>query len=812
MVDRSKGTVKPLPQANPPKPAIPNPTAVPGQDPGASGNPYTLQYAGYGYTTPGGYSPGIVTGSPADWFGPLNPMAPTAPPEVAGRQFDFPSGYNLNIEPRAYEPIKFADLRALAESYDVLRTIIETRKDQVVRLTWNIKPRQDANGKNLTKPNDPVLTEIRDFFTMPDGDQFWDAWLREILEDLFVLDAPTLYVRRNRAGKMIGLDPIDGSTVKRIIDNHGRTPQAPLPAYQQDLHGMPAVNYTTNDLIYRPRNTRAHKVYGYSPVEQIVMTVNIALRRQMYLLQYYTEGNVPEALIGAPENWSMNQIKDFQNWFDSVLAGETGTRRRARFIPGGAKNVMNTKEGALTNETEEWLARVCCFAFSVSPTPFIKQVSRANADSQKEQAQEEGLAPIQMWIKSLINYIIWKEWKRRDVEFTWELPDDVDAGKQATIITDYVKVGIYSVNMALDKLGEDPINGGDQHLALLPTGWVPIAPTNQFGAAGGAQGAGEVHDDVKAQGTTRQSTGKDPKDVPPPTPKPKDKPAANSKGVGKVASVPFGIGLKKSFNPKLISVKVERPSLVASRDQIENALHDVFLKVGSKAAYHVKQSLHRLGKASMFEVSSARSIAESVDLSGFSQIPAGIQGGLVDIAQSSANEVLSNFPEGDVSVSDAAAAVESQATARAAELVGMQYNAQGELVANATADISIDGTTVNMIERAIIQGIEEGLTVDAVSGGIESTVFGGARAALIAGAEATRANSLGLSIAAQLLGSVGYTSRKSWITENDSKVCADICQLNEMDGWISIDEHFTSGDLMTPGHPKCRCGLSLQIG
>jgi len=29
-----------------------------------------------------------------------------------------------------------------------------------------------------------------------------------------------------------------------------------------------------------PRNPRPHKAYGFSPVEQIVMTVNIALRRQ----------------------------------------------------------------------------------------------------------------------------------------------------------------------------------------------------------------------------------------------------------------------------------------------------------------------------------------------------------------------------------------------------------------------------------------------------------------------------------------------------------------------------------------------------
>ena len=81
-------------------------------------------------------------GGGAQWFGPLEPMAPIAPPEVAGRQFDFPPGFNLQTRPRAYEPIGFMELRALADAYDLLRRVIETRKDQIARHEWNIKPRE----------------------------------------------------------------------------------------------------------------------------------------------------------------------------------------------------------------------------------------------------------------------------------------------------------------------------------------------------------------------------------------------------------------------------------------------------------------------------------------------------------------------------------------------------------------------------------------------------------------------------------------------------------------------------------------------
>jgi hypothetical protein len=36
----------------------------------------------------------------ADWMGPLPPMQPIAPPDVAGRTWDFIPGYNLGTNPR----------------------------------------------------------------------------------------------------------------------------------------------------------------------------------------------------------------------------------------------------------------------------------------------------------------------------------------------------------------------------------------------------------------------------------------------------------------------------------------------------------------------------------------------------------------------------------------------------------------------------------------------------------------------------------------------------------------------------------------
>ena len=94
-----------------------------------------------------------------------------------------------------------------------------------------------------------------------------------LLEDMLVIDAATLYPRYTRGGSLYSLDIIDGATIKPLIGEDGRSPEPPDPAYQQILHGVSAADFSADELLYLPRNVRAHRLYGMSPVEQIALTV-----------------------------------------------------------------------------------------------------------------------------------------------------------------------------------------------------------------------------------------------------------------------------------------------------------------------------------------------------------------------------------------------------------------------------------------------------------------------------------------------------------------------------------------------------------
>jgi hypothetical protein len=151
----------------------------------------------------------VITGvSPDTWFGPLQPLAPMAPPEVKGRQFDYPFGANLNYIPRSEDGISFGELRGLADALPLLRAVIETRKDQIAGQNYAVRARARADTPDASKAIDAVAR----FLARPDRRHSFADWLRMLVEEMLVIDAATIYPRYARGG---GLYSLDSSTGRR---------------------------------------------------------------------------------------------------------------------------------------------------------------------------------------------------------------------------------------------------------------------------------------------------------------------------------------------------------------------------------------------------------------------------------------------------------------------------------------------------------------------------------------------------------------------------------------------------------------------
>ncbi len=279
-----------------------------------------------------------------------------------------------------------------------------------------------------------------------------------LLEDMLVIDAATLYPRYNRGGSLYALDVIDGATIKPLIGEDGRAPEPPDPAYQQILKGIPAADFSTEELIYIPRNLRAHRLYGMSPVEQIALTVNIALRRDAATLDYYRAGSTPDAFATLPKEWTADQIRSFQDYFDALMSGNLARRRQTKFMPADFK-LIEARQPPLKDQYDEWLARIICYAFSVPVSPFVTQVNRATGETLRQQAAQEGLVPLKAWVKNALDHVICVCMNEPSLEFVWVGDDAIDPLEQAQTLQILVGAGIKTREEARADLGLAPAGG-----------------------------------------------------------------------------------------------------------------------------------------------------------------------------------------------------------------------------------------------------------------------------------------------------------------------------------------------------------------
>ena len=413
-----------------------------------------------------------------NFFSPFQPVRPFAPP--AGnyaREWDYPVGVNLDYQPRRLALMP--QLRLMSQSWGLLRAVIETRKDQILSVPWDITGRGGKDGGKRA-------AEIREFFRRPDRKNRFPRWARLLLEDLFVIDAPALYVWRTAGSHPYALEVIDGATILPLVDDAGRRPDYPSAAFQQIIKGLPAIDLTERELIYAPMRPRPElPVYGYSPVEQIYLEATEGIRRTLYQLDFWTEGTLPELMITVPDGWTPQQIAMFQASFDALMNGNAALKSRVRFVPGGMKpfDIKNANGEALKSDYDEWLARLVCYAFSVNPQPFVKEMNRATAQVADDTAKEEGTQALQAWFKGeIMDPLIQDVFGAEELEFVWQSKPEADPMAQAELAQIHVRNGIRSINEVRAEMGLAPVPEGEALRVYTAAGAAPLAVVAKEGA------------------------------------------------------------------------------------------------------------------------------------------------------------------------------------------------------------------------------------------------------------------------------------------------------------------------------------------
>ena len=174
-----------------------------------------------------------------------------------------------------------------------------------------------------------------------------------------------------------------------------------------------------------------------------------------------------------------------QLWLDARLSGVAAEQAKLLWVPAGTK-YQSFKDAPIKDDFDEWLARIVADAFSLPPTPFVRQMNRSTAGADKDRGLEEGVEPIKLWAKRLIDGVIQDEQGCPDLEFAWNDAVAVDPLQQAQIDDLSLRNGSATIDEVRDRRGQAPLpNGaGAQARTYTATGVTPLTNTAAASGAG----------------------------------------------------------------------------------------------------------------------------------------------------------------------------------------------------------------------------------------------------------------------------------------------------------------------------------------
>ena len=454
-------------------------------------------------------------------FAPGVPIIPGAinPPRADGRpdprRYEYQTAQNINITATRLTP--FATLRASADQIDIIRRCVEVTKAKILGIDWDFVLAEDASEKIVTElggtrvraqqqAREKFTEDIdraRQFWETPDksnGYSFYD-WLNVALEDILVLDAWAVWPQMSVGGDLYGLQILDGSTIKPLIDDRGMRPEPPFSAFQQILFGFPRSefsaptetedtdgDFTCDELSYMVRNRRTWTVYGFGPVERSLPLADIYLRRQQWIRAEYTDGVTPELMMQTDANFGNNPdlLRAYENIFNNDLAGQTEQRKRVRLLPMGMTPIQFDGYGEKFKDTlDDYLVNSICGHFGVLPSEigFAPKGGLGGAGFQAGEAQSSdvlGVFPLIQWLEKMITQLSYNYLGLpRELEFKFMVTGREDNESLARTRDVELKNGSLTVNEMRSLAGRSLIESPEADMPLIVLGSMSYIMTEE---------------------------------------------------------------------------------------------------------------------------------------------------------------------------------------------------------------------------------------------------------------------------------------------------------------------------------------------
>jgi hypothetical protein len=202
-------------------------------------------------------------------FAPGTPLTPFYGFSRRPRNYDYRVGRNITTETRP-DRIPYTTLKQLFDAYDVARICTRHALNDLRSMRIRFEAIEGYQGKNPTK----AIEQAKTFWRRPDKVLSFPNWLVKYGMDVWRYDAGTLFKQRDRAGNVIALKVVDGTTVLPLLDYFGDQPSGDAPAFEQFIQGVPWDWLEAKNMVYEPMWPEPESPFGTPPLETVLVNAN----------------------------------------------------------------------------------------------------------------------------------------------------------------------------------------------------------------------------------------------------------------------------------------------------------------------------------------------------------------------------------------------------------------------------------------------------------------------------------------------------------------------------------------------------------
>lgn len=358
----------------------------------------------------------------------------------------------------------------------------------------NFYIKRNLDVKNILtflKRPDPYFSETND----------WTYILSLVLEDILTIDRGVLLKIRDEHGKLIALTPLDGTTVKPVLDEE----TGKVLYYVQEVDNAIVNEYLDRRdvILFRQNLTPDTYFYGYSvpPIEILYKAILSDIFIDKGNLDYYRKGgSIPEGIITVepPQvkdsdvypQLSREQLESIQRQLQAIMMGDY---TQVPILSGGKFTWIDFKgkrRDMQFKELAEYVARKICAVYQVSPQDvgILEGVNRATAEVMASMTKAKGLEPLLATMSKGFDSVIEEFRPQLDIKL-WFKEDDLEKERDWwSYIQGQLNAGYRTINEVRMEKGFDPVPWGDTPFAGLRN-WEPKEQRAQPAMSGAIPGA-----------------------------------------------------------------------------------------------------------------------------------------------------------------------------------------------------------------------------------------------------------------------------------------------------------------------------------